>query len=225
VVKALTPLHAGLTLYAAAKRPVFPAPGLAGLWLFLLCLNLLVLLPFVVKNLFLTGRYPLAFALTSLLAVPFGLVKLHAAWKERRARDGRLLGARNWVFPLVVILLAWDSVDGLVPFAESKTHIKEAGIWIRENTRETATLGTNSVILGHYAQRTAVALASEWSPAALKRLAGSEELKASDYVAIRLKRDEGDRAPLLSEILGVPPVKTFASRRRDQVLIFEIRRH
>ncbi len=212
----LTPwfgLAVGIAVY---RKLLFPVPGLRPLWYVLLVVNAGILLVFGVVTLFLTRRYPLALVLILLMAVPFALNHLYLAWRDNGGRPGW----RRWAFPVLIAVIIGGGLEGL-DLSTSKRHIKAAGQWLRAQTPKTATVYSNDKILIFYSGRPAAYswLAREWKDVA--ELVDERRWRAQDYVAIRIRRREGERERELLASFAKPPVKIFANDANDRVLIFE----
>ena len=224
---ALTPLHVGVGLYALWRRALFPLPIGLRVWASLLAIHALILVVYVVPQFFLTERYTLPFVLTALLGVPFGVARLYDGWRQGPRWSLR----RQWGFYLVVALLAVGAVDGLVSFGGSKMHLREAGLWIREqtsannitpstaNATPAATVFSNNSIVRFYAgiEQGKEARDLDWEATLAELRRGVWRERA--YTAIRLRRRQS-HAALIEEIIGQPPDQVFRDRRGDQVLVF-----
>ena len=214
----LTPLYAFLTGHAIYRKLIFPVDGIKYLWTWLVFLNLAILGVFVVVMLFLTGRFPLALCLTLMLAVPFSLIALYEKWQENRAKPIRA----NWIFPTVVILFLLMAVDGLYS-PTSKEHIKEAGLWIKENTPPESTLLSNNEILIFYSGKNAYRTNAKYDWGETLDLVRSGKWLDYNYVAVRIKRQHSKDAISLVRTLQMDPTKRFRNKKGDQVLIFKVR--
>jgi len=214
----LTPLYAFLTGHAIYRKLIFPVDGIKYLWTWLVFLNLAILGIVVVVMLFLTGRFPLALCLTLMLAVPFSLIALYEKWQENRAKPIRT----NWIFPTVVILFLLMAVDGLYS-PTSKEHIKEAGLWIKENTPPESTLLSNNEILIFYSGKNAYRTNAKYDWGETLDLVRSGKWLDYNYVAVRIKRQHSKDAISLVRTLQMDPTKRFRNKKGDQVLIFKVR--
>ena len=214
-VNTLTPLHAGLTLYGLWKRAPSMTWSFFSSWLFFLLLNVLVLGLYVARNFFLSGRYPLAMCLTVLLVVPSALAALYARWREKPA-----LAPRNWLFPVVAILLVVSGVDGIVSFGESKVHVMDAGLWVREHAPRGAKVYTNDSILSHYARLETTKVGPRLSSEELLKLAQSQALKNYEYVAVVFRKQQRGAAREFVNAFGAEATKVFKSGHGGTALVF-----
>jgi hypothetical protein len=212
----LTLVNAALVGHALYRKLLFPIARAKTIWIWLVLLNFMILMIFVFARQFLTGRFPLALSLTLMLAVPFSLVVLHGAWRDNRAKSK----AKNWMFPAVCVLILLFGLDGLYS-PTSKTYLKEAGVWLRDNTPAQSTLLTNNKILMFYAARNSYSDTGKLIPSHELDLINNKEWQEYDYVAIRIKRGQSKRERSLVEALNKGPIMRFANRKGDEVLIFE----
>ncbi|MFQ5544430.1 MAG: hypothetical protein ACE5FE_00500 [Acidiferrobacterales bacterium] len=213
----LTPLYAFLTGHAIYRKLIFPVDGIKYFWTWLVFLNLAILGVFVVVKLFLTGRFPLALSLTLMLAVPFSLIALYEKWQENRTKPIRT----NWIFPTVVILFLLMAVDGLYS-PTNKTYLKEAGIWLTDNTPAQSTLLTNNQTLMFYAARNVYSDAGRFLPSHELDFIKNKEWQQYDYLAIRIKSEKKKQTTSLVGTLSRDPVIRFANSEGDEVLIFKV---
>lgn len=174
-----------------------------------LAVNIAVLIIFLVPQFFLTGRYVMSLTLTFAVLVPFGLAGMHRRWRDRAGSR-----ARAWLFPAIVLLLAFMAVDSLWSFGASKNYLKEAGLWLRTNTPAAVRLYSGSTVVGFYAQKSG----DEWkrSQPPLERILRPDALSRYDYVVVSVAR----RDALPERLSSVRPVRQFSNRKNDRVLIF-----
>jgi hypothetical protein len=217
-LETLTVLNATLVGMAICFRGLFAGKFSRKIWMTCIALNLALLLIIVVVNFHLTGRSSLSLALTLMLAAPYGLVSLYERWAWRGGRS-----LRSWVLPAVCVWLAISAVDGLVSFGPTKKHIKEAGIWIRENSSDTALLFTEETVVAHYAGRPSGKRVGPYSNQKSVELIKSGEWKKYDILAVRIRRREAQLESMYREALGHDPVKSFSNEAGDRVLVFHLR--
>ncbi len=213
----LTLINAALVGHALYRRLIFPMTRAKTSWIWLVLLNLTILAILVLVTQFLTGRFPLALSLTLILAVPFSLVALYEKWRERRREAIR----KGWVFPIVALLFLLMAVDGLYS-PTGKGYIKEAGIWLRDNTPAQSTFLTNNHILMFYAARNVYSDAGRVLASHELDFIKNKEWQEYDYLAIRLKREQDKQKTSLVGTLSRDPVMRFANGKGDEVLIFKV---
>jgi hypothetical protein len=213
----LTVVHAALVGHALYRRLVFPVARAKTLWIRLALLNLMILIVFVLVTQVLTGRFPLALSLTLMLAVPFSLAALHRKWQANHAN----LRVKNWAFPVVCVLILLFGLDGLYS-PTKKTYLKEAGIWLRDNTPPQSTLLSNNKILVFYAARNIYSKAGKFIPSHELDFIKNKEWQEYDYLAIRIKSAQKKQKTSLVGTLSRDPFMRFANRKGDEVLIFKV---
>lgn len=109
-------------------------------------------------------------------------------------------------------------VEGL-DLTTSQAHIKAAGQWLRAHAPATAMLlGHDKPLIycsarftGRYRLESDRERLLDW---VRERRAGGE------YLAIRVRRHEGDLEAVLVDLIGRSPIKVFANDAKDRVLIF-----
>jgi hypothetical protein len=218
IVKTLTPVFSILAAYSIFRGLTFSSQYLKLFWFWLVFLNLLILSVFLVNQYFIDERYPLAISMTIMLAVPFVLVTAFENWRKR--------GLRSWahklVFPLIVVLIFLMTIDGLMSFGPKRDYIRDAGLWIKQNTADEDMLYSNEISLLYYAGKLKTAeirsINSSWK--GTLSILEDKHRKYYDYLAIRVSRNDPEQEASIIKILMAEPVKTFINNRGDKVLIF-----
>ena len=222
IAQALTLPHAVLALHAFARKHFRPAPAVRRVWWVFVALQLLILVIVALIHFGVTQRSALFLAL--LLAVPssFSLAALYGRWRE----GGGFAWRRDLLLVAVAVALGVTLVDGLVAFGSSKHHLREAGLWLRDNTPEHAVLFTNDTTVGHYARRSGP---PDDAPIANRSYRPWEQVVETlrggrhdefDVVAIRLRRGQRGAEALLERLLGATADDVFANERGDRVVVF-----
>lgn len=215
VIGRVTVVYAFLAGHAWFRKLIFPLAGARALWLGLMAVHVAILIAVLLTMFFLTGRFPLALSLTVLLAVPFGLADLYQRWRERRGLPLR----KNWVFPAVCVLLLLTVLPGLTA-ATHKGHLREAGMWLRENAPAGSSVFGNDIVLLHYSRKEVFERARQYDWQATETLVRSGRWRNFDYLAIAVtRRESGKRAWLLNSMKETP-VKVFHNQRGDEVFVF-----
>lgn len=215
VISRLALVNALLAGHAWYRHLLFPLEGAKRLWVGLLVANLSILVAIVAGVFFLTGRFPLAFSLTVMLAVPFSLCVLYQDWQAMRPAP--IL--RNWKYPAVALLFALTGLSGLNN-ATDKGYLKDGALWIKTHSAAGARLFTNDSIVMHYSGRGVFEEVQNRDPERTERLIQSGEWRGYEYVALNFKRGERQAATHWRAVFGREPVKVFANDRGNQLLIF-----
>ena len=198
-------------------------------WFFII-INVLMLLAFVVSRGFLTGRYPIALVLVIMLFAPFGAVALY------RRLTGPGLDAkprRNWVNVAFVVVAFALLIDGVFSFSPGKAYVEQAAVWLSEHMLANeqvfsldAPLLYRSGKLGwerylDYQQKWNGGLSfRERKEQTLADLLKKIEWREFDYIAALVSRKEPEQQDEIERVLSRSPVKVFANRRGDRVLIY-----
>ncbi|HSF47794.1 MAG TPA: glycosyltransferase family 39 protein [Burkholderiales bacterium] len=211
-LEVLSIVYALLASHSMIRRLIPDAARAIGLWL--IGLNLAVLTTFVIVRLFLQGRFVVPLALVFMLAVPFSLAALYDRWRGRDAKQ------RRWLFPAVCLALTLLAGDALFSFGPSKQYVKDAGLWLKQNTPPEGKVYSDSPVVAYYADNPGTDWLQPFSWEKTLDVIESGEHRAYRYLAIAVGRKNSDRVSLLSERLKRAPVARFTNERGDQVLIF-----
>ncbi len=213
----LTVIHAGLIVYGLRQKILFPIVRLRKLWLVICVINLVVLTVYIFTHWIVAPRYPMALTLTLLIASPFALAQLWQKWSEKTVRQGR-----RWIFPTVVVLLLLMGINGL-DLTTRKEHLKQAGLWLKQNAPQNASIYTNDKILGYYTGREPdVGEYRGYSHGLLSQVYAS--WWSYDYIAFRIKQDKHKLAPMVMNQLKRKPDAIFKNEKFDTVLIYKTTR-
>ncbi len=218
ILRRLTLVNAALVGHALYHRLIFPMTRAKTIWIWLVLVNLMILMIFVFATQFLTGRFPLALSLTLMLAVPFSLVVLHGAWRDQRTKRQ----TKNWLFPAVCVLILLFGLDGLYS-PTNKTYLKEAGVWLKENTPAKSSLFGNNLIVMYYSGRKVSRYEAVYEWQRTRELIRSGRWLNYDYLAFRIKREDSKRSVLLAQMLRKDSIKTVRNKKGGQVVIFQVR--
>lgn len=105
------------------------------------CINLLILLGFLILTRYLSSRYAMLMCLMLVLFVPITLLHL----LESAKRTGR-----NSVRYMIAILLTYCAIDSYYSFGESKAYVQDSIDWIAENTADSSGLVTNNHAIAYF---------------------------------------------------------------------------
>ncbi|MFV1977503.1 MAG: hypothetical protein ACC651_17310 [Candidatus Scalindua sp.] len=202
-------LYGSLALHGIITKAYNPEIKRKKIWLWFIAINIVILVLFASMQFFLTGRYVLALLLTIMLITPFSLVRIFDHWKNRKL-DSSI--TQKYLLPVVVLLMIAMLVNGLVSFSPSKLYIKEAGLWIKNNTTADSTLYSNDQIINYYAGK-------EYSYITPVKL--SEAKNKYDYSAINIKFKDLELINKLSEEIKSEPIKMFSNTKGDTIILFK----
>jgi hypothetical protein len=213
-IEVLTLVYAVLAAYAVKKRILFQLPHAHLVWLWLIILNVLILFGFVARYYLVQGRYFVPLCLLVMLPVPFLLASIYRQWSTESEHKSK----NTWILLATCVFLLIVAIDGLVSFGPDKHYMKEAGLWLKEKRGGDDAVFANEAILLYYAGEqgvTAIQRDYSWEHA----LSVMREGREIDYYAIRVRRKHPTREKEAEAILG-EPLKRFANRRGDRVLVF-----
>lgn len=218
LIKTLSPLYALLPLSRGLRSHFQPSTGLRLLLTWLALINLAIVFAFAVHFFFLASRHIVPLMLLALLVIPFILAGLHHRWQLRHQQPL----SRPWLMGLLVVVLVYMSLDGLVSVGgSSKVHIREAGHWLADHIPPQARLYTNDRKLVYYSGRPI-----DWRQRPtwpiIEQLLERRFWQDYDYLALAMSRKTPHIATQLNEFLGTP-VAIFKNRKKDSVLIYQVR--
>ena len=202
-------LYGVLAFHGVFTKAYNPKKTKRDIWLWFIAINIIIMLIFASMKFFLTGRYVLAMVLTIMLIVPFSLVKIFNRWKNRKT-DSSII--QKYALPAIIFLMITMLVDGLISFGPSKLYIKEAGLWIKNNTRADTTLYSTDNAINYYAGKKYIYPVLADPSAAVVRY---------DYIAIRVKRKNPELRKTIIKRMKKVPIKVFSNDRGDSVLLFK----
>lgn len=206
VIKNLSLIYALLVIYAWFRR-VLTAPRQAHLVLWgYVIVNVIVTLGFLAEHLFLSKRYLMALSLVLMIWVPFALDYLIQQWSRRKL-----------IVILIAALIVLSSLGGIVRFGYSKAYIYHAGNWLAENVPENALIYSNDIQLMYYSNHFGDAIFSKFNEFADSKMLEKKHWKQFDYLALRENHQDK-----IQYKLNLIPVKVFANRRGDQVVIYKV---
>jgi 4-amino-4-deoxy-L-arabinose transferase-like glycosyltransferase len=217
IVAVASPLYIFLAFHAWYRAHFQPPRGAKVILTWSMLLNVLILTVFLVTQFFLSGRFVMALALTLMLLAPFSLVAVYDKWQARRFLPFR----KNWLFPALCAVFSVSAVHSLYSFGPSKDHIKQAGIWIKNNTPQDARLYSDSPIVPFYAAKSATDWSRAFNREEARRIIEEGSWRSYQYLAVNVKRKHPEEASRLIEKLGREPIARFNNSRGDEILVFK----
>jgi hypothetical protein len=161
---------------------------------------LLILIGFLVHQLFLTNRYVIPLALLLMLTLPFIAAAL---WKHS--------------FLSKILLCLWlifNAVSSFGQFGPSKTYIIDAGEWMNRNIPSIENIYINDAQLAYYANRSGTQLPLDANI--------FNNFKNYKYIAVVITHhDENYSEQKWVQLIGQEPIKIFQNNKGDRVLIFK----
>lgn len=215
---ALTPVYTLLTGHAVYQRLAFPLKEAKSAWLGLVIVHVVVLSAIALVRFIFPGRFPVALSLTLMLAGPFSVAALYEQWRARCGQGVR----KNWLFPVVCVALLVTGVEGLYS-PTNKSHLKRAGVWLKENVPAQARLVSNSPVLLFYAQGPAYLKTEsvlDWSQ--MEEFLKTEKWYGYNYLALHAKRRNEQQAAEVWRAFG-DPIASFSNEKGDTVWIYDLR--
>jgi hypothetical protein len=201
-------LYGFLILYAGYRKLVtLDKPAQFVLWGYI-AINILVTTAYLAENLFISKRYLIALSLLLMVWVPFACDKIIAERKQHPS-----------LFALLLILFTVNATSTLIHFGYSKDYLRNAGDWLAQNVPQASTLYANDEQVMYYSQHfgdTIFARAKQFDNLSV---IANRQWQQYDYVALRINHHE---AVLITQEISSTPVKIFANKRGDKVIIYKI---
>jgi hypothetical protein len=180
--------------------------------------NVLVLTVFVFNKMFLTGRYPVALAVTILVYIPFIL----EYWYKRYLSEATGAGNFRKLVATWSIIYAVLVLDSFIAIGSSKHYIKDSAYWLRDHTQHDTKILTFSNTMNYYAGRlTPQTLNNYPDKRKLLALMKQGKLTGYEYIAVQVDADEQDIETALRQYQGFEVVTEFANEKNDKVLILQ----
>ena len=173
-----------------------------------------VLLAFAATRFFVAPRYAMALCMTLLLLVP---IVLHQLWFDLLPKLKPL--PRQVIRVLLVMLLIINALEGLDRFT-IKQYLKEAGTWLKHNTRPGDRVISNSTQFAYYADRHRETWVLVPDYDEFIEFLESGQWLYKDYVAVSLRRRDQELAQIVAQTLDQEPIREYINSKGDRLLIF-----
>ncbi len=217
LVNALTPLYT-LLLCRRPGRVIAHLKGREGtVLIWVMALNLLIFVVATLVHYYFFERYvmPLVFILLFLLSFDLAVV-FHNYRGRVRGRPHR----RKWVYYLLALILVANSGEALIHLpGDSKRYLKIAGVWLKQNVSEDATIFTNNIKLRFYSGRLDNGNLPAHEMITVEKVRVWKEGNY-DYLAFWVDHRGKVSVSYINELIGYKPIQKFSNREDDFVLIY-----
>lgn len=216
-----------IIVYALYKKTFNPRSRSSAMliWQVAIIGQLFILFVFVSGQMFLSGRYLLVFVILMALAAPFGLLGIYDNWKSRIAG----LSFAKYAFPILGLCLTYNAIDSVTSFGYSKLYIKEAGLWLKNNSADNTKLFSTEVgavyysAHENYSARNSIAVGlREYTWVEAHEVLVSGEWKKYDYMAFRIKKNSPKIPEIVFNHTGLKVYKKFSNKRGDAIIIYKV---
>jgi hypothetical protein len=210
----LTHIYTPFALHSAARH-IFPRrTGISAIVVFI-AINTAIILIYLSRHLFVTGRYVIPLILLLLLFAAFSLSRTYEIWNSKKhfSRGWRWAGR----FALTIFVLA--SLDGFISTSPSKVYVREAGYWLQENKPSDSKVYTNVSSVLYYSGN----IRDDLRQYAVTIDNIDQLLDGSikdGFVAFNIRRKDKKLNQWLSDWKGAPPIKEFKNSNGDKMVIF-----
>lgn len=204
-------------IFAYVRNIGFKSGLIKRVWLVYVISNLCLLTVFSLYNNFLASRYTMGSALTLLLLAPFVIDQLLNAFNDYRA-------SKKVMSVIAIGLLTLTSIEGLNVWTK-KNHIKESGLWVKENLSSDAKLYSNDRLIPYYAGRSAsTTMKDNYSSLQLGHYIDTKHLHSFDYVALSTKPKDTFENIINDEFLKKygPPIKVISGIKNRHVYVYKL---
>lgn len=213
-------LYLFLSFYALYNRLIPFTRNNFLAWSAYLTVNLLIITTFLFSQFFLAERYLELLCLILIIGVPFSLETIYTNWREQKTC---FITGRKWFFPVVCLFLLISAIDSIGHFGTSKAYITQAGKWIDKNTPANTRLLSNNAQLIYYSHRVdtkgIVQFPVNDDPLVILQ---NNKLSNYDYVALLIYPDQTNQEKQIKDLIKVPVLLSFQNRRGDKILIFKL---
>jgi len=183
LVRRMAVFYFFFALYAYVKNIGFKNKLIKRVWLVYVLSNIFLLAAYSLYNNFLVSRYTMASALTLLLLSPFVIERMIYGFSQFNiAKRGAVI--------LAIFLLTATSVEGL-DVRTKKSHIKEAGLWIKNQLPDDARIFSNDPLVMYYANRGLNKhLDGAYTTLQLRTHMDNKRIKDFDYIALSINPND-----------------------------------
>ncbi len=189
-------------------------PRLYNGWRWIVAINLLILIGFVLLRAIFTDRYPLSLALLLMLFMPFAIVRL-LEWSRTLSHKGAVL-----LKAALIIALGLNTLEGLDRFG-TKHHLKAAGMWLQARNPE-GEIYTNNRVIDYYSGSKVVRGDAYYGWDSVLQLTQNTPWQSFALMAIYSPRDQvSHRLDYLRTLTGRDPDRVFEGRRGSRVLVYD----
>jgi len=200
---------------------VFGKSGFLRPWLCLVCVNVALLLGYALIWDIHTDRYAVSLCLLLLVYVPFAVhIILQHSYKSAKWKL-----VSQCTLALIIAITAVEGLDR----TSSKTHLKEAGLWLSENTESynDKKIYSNSRIVDYYARRQSVPPDTHYGRPVLTEMAETTRWNKLHFMVVDLGKSRYGPAPgflrQFNYTHGKEPDKIFWNRKGEAIAIYDFR--
>jgi hypothetical protein len=206
IITNLSVIYAGLFTFACWRKSLtLDKPARLAITVYI-AINILITAAFLTEYMFLSKRYLIALTLLLALWIPFALTTL---WRDKRQS----------IFAAVMILMVGSALGGIFDFGYSKTYIRDAGVWLANNTSAQDDLYSNDLQVMFYSKHFGNDIfvkAHEFA------VVPAKQLKKFDYIVLHVSLNPHDeKTTSILKTFKTTPVKVFANKRGDAIVIYK----
>lgn len=145
-VKVVTPFYLALAGLAVSQHLMGDSLAKRYILMFI-GISATIVIMFFLKRYFLTSRYLVMLSLLCITPVPFAI---HAIANARG--NGTWMG-KQFVFPLMVLILVGMAISGVIQLGDKKIYLRDAGEWVHQHVRPDTQIYISDTRVAYYAKR------------------------------------------------------------------------
>lgn len=230
VIKTLTPINTVLAILAIYKLNWKKRNIVTYTIVWIIVINIILILFFIMKRHYLTGRFPLGMSIVVMLVIPFFLERVYNYIKDHGLK---LYGKIAMVIAIIVLTYSTldgivitgtvSTPDGIVIAGTKKGYIKTAGKWYAKNIGHNQNYFSNSSIFSYYAgQITETKSHTEYNTENLVSIFQNKKWKKLDYLVIKIPRKDKELRRYIKRYIVSTPIKEFSNKRGDTIRIYKL---
>jgi hypothetical protein len=210
IISALGITYAFLIAYVWYKRLAKMDSALFFTLITYLVISVLITGVYYFEGLYLSKRYIMMLLLLLSLFVPLAMHDIFYVQKKQ------------WLTWVIGILLVGTFIGGIVNFGFSKKYLFYAGSWLKNEVPAGEKIYSNDLLVVYYAQHYGHDFFQVWDQFMQTPILERNNWKKYQYVAMRVNHADADMSQKIAASVRQKPIKTFANRRGDQVMIFKV---
>ncbi len=214
-VTVMSPLYSIILFLPRLYVNLVLPKGLRPFVVWVVLINLMVLILFVVPQFFLQARFTMPLVLSALLLLPFLLNAAWSLWQQKRNK-----GQNSPLFPVVMVMIMLMGADGLILLGGySKQYLLDSAEWIRLNTEADSRIVTSESLRFCYYTNRGIERSQRH---ACRYVAVPSPDMAYDYLAVYVRKGKLPAAwAEYLERMRLIEVKKFENRRNDGISIYQ----
>ena len=190
-------------------------PNIRNILYFIVFLYLTLITYFIFTEYFLVDRYMLAMSFLVLLWSPFAVIDIHEKWKNKSS----CFWGKSWVFPIIILWLAFNTISGIIQYGPSKAYIANGAGWLLKHAPASARICTNNKYLLYKTKGAKADFTNDLGFSSTKMLQLTQF--DCDYYAITVNRKHPQQMKKLQSFMKQQPLQIWKNNRGDTLFIYK----